>query len=126
MPDREPTYEDILFVALLRPATKFGVPTVGILMNLVGSVLFGAWAGLVVRFSLLYAVAVFGVVHFLMRHLTDKDHNMFRIKMLWMETKGRSIASFELWGGSTLTPLPSRWPRKAVDLPVNIGWDDGT
>jgi type IV secretion system protein VirB3 len=117
--------EDCLYLALTRPAMRAGCPVVGLMLNLSGSVLFAAWAGLLVRFSLFYGLALFVVVHFVMRILVERDHNIFRIKLLWMETKGRSLAAFELWGGSTLTPLTSRWPRKAADLPISIGWDDG-
>lgn len=125
MANEPPQLEDILFLALCRPAMKFGVPVVGLLINLSGSVMFAAWAGLVVNFSLLYGALLFVAVHFIMRLLVERDHNMFRIKLLWVETKGRSLAAFEVWGGSTLTPLTRRWPRKPADLPISIGWDDG-
>jgi type IV secretion system protein VirB3 len=38
------------------------------------------------------------------RALVKHDHNMFRILLAWVETRGRSRNS-AYWGGGTLTPL---------------------
>ncbi len=51
------------------------------------------------------AYALVGVVfHFIFRTLVKHDHNMFRILISWIETRGRS-RSAAYWGGATLSPL---------------------
>lgn len=51
------------------------------------------------------AYALVGVVfHLIFRALVKHDHNMFRILLAWVETRGRSRNSF-YWGGATVSPL---------------------
>jgi type IV secretion system protein VirB3 len=51
------------------------------------------------------AYALVGVVfHFVFRALVKHDHNMFRILIAWVETRGRS-RNVSYWGGATLSPL---------------------
>ncbi|WP_409527378.1 type IV secretion system protein VirB3 [Rhizobium sp. BK109] len=51
------------------------------------------------------AYALVGVVfHFIFRTLVKRDHNMFRILISWIETRGRS-RNAAYWGGASLSPL---------------------
>jgi type IV secretion system protein VirB3 len=51
------------------------------------------------------AYALVGVVfHLIFRALVKHDHNMFRILLAWIETRGRS-RNGAYWGGASLTPL---------------------
>lgn len=51
------------------------------------------------------AYALVGIMfHFIFKALVKHDHNMFRILLGWVETRGRARNGF-FWGGSSLTPL---------------------
>ena len=90
--------EDILFLACTRPAMIGGVTMEAMGLNVMLTTILYITAG-----SLAYALV--GVVfHFLFRTLLKHDHNMFRILLSWIETRGRS-RNTSYWGGATLTPL---------------------
>jgi len=120
-PDRA-NIEDTLFVALLRPAMMFGVPATGCMLNVTGSIIVSSWLGMGSWHILAWMIVLLPSIHMLMRYAVSRDHNWFRTRLLFVETKGRS--STAMWGGSSLTPLPTRWPSKAVDMPVGIGSGD--
>lgn len=123
--DNRAALEDMLFLALQRPAMKWGVPIVGLMVNLTVSFISGAWAGLLMGhnwYMFPWFVCVAGAVHLLLRHASNRDHNLLRCKSLWIETKGKSSLK-EWWGGSSLSPLPTRWPTRASDFAINL---DGT
>jgi type IV secretion system protein VirB3 len=111
--------EDILFLALTRPAMLWGVPAVGCLLNISCSMIAGAWLGMGSYMILVWWVVLIAPIHLTMRVLTAIDHNAFRTKMLWLETKASSAAS-QRWGGSSLSPLPTRWPTKAREIPISV------
>ncbi|MBP2449211.1 type IV secretion system protein VirB3 [Rhizobium leguminosarum] len=94
-----PTLEDdTLFVACTRPAMIAGVTMEAMGVNIMLTTIFYITAG-----SIAYALS--GVVfHFLFRALVTHDHNMFRILIAWIETRGRS-RNAGYWGGATLSPL---------------------
>lgn len=117
--------EDTLFLALTRPAMMWGVPSVGCLLNVTGSIIVGSWLGIGSWRVLAWIAFLMPSVHFAMRWAAARDHNLFRTKLLYLETKGRSGGT-ALWGGSSLTPLPGRWPRRAAELPISIGADTGS
>lgn len=51
------------------------------------------------------AYALVGIVlHLCLRTLVKHDHNMFRILVAWVETRGRT-RNGAVWGGATVTPL---------------------
>jgi type IV secretion system protein VirB3 len=51
------------------------------------------------------AYALVGIVfHLVFRALVKHDHNMFRILLAWIETRGRA-RNAAYWGGATLSPL---------------------
>ena len=90
--------EDTLFLACTRPAMIAGVTMEAMGINVMLTNILFIMAG-----SLKY-VAVGIVIHFVFRSIIKYDHNMFRILMAYLNTKGRCLnASF--WGGSSLSPL---------------------
>ncbi len=92
--------QETLFVALTRPAMKFGVPFEGYIANLFGSIGFAIAMG---RFPYMFVGLV---IHWVMREMTARDHNIFRVYKLWLATKGRATGD-----GSPLSSLPWRLVR---------------
>ena len=90
--------EDTLFIACTRPAMIAGVTMEAMGINVMMTTIFYLAAG-----SVAYALVGF-VFHFVFRALVKHDHNMFRILLAWVETRGRSRNS-AYWGGATLSPL---------------------
>ncbi|MBB3299874.1 type IV secretion system protein VirB3 [Rhizobium sp. BK077] len=90
--------EDILFLACTRPAMIAGVTMEAMGVNVMLTTILYITAG-----SIAYALV--GVVfHFIFRTLVKRDHNMFRILISWIETRGRS-RNAAYWGGASLSPL---------------------
>jgi len=90
--------EDILFLACTRPAMIAGVTMEAMGVNVMLTTILYITAG-----SIAYALV--GVVfHFIFRRLVKHDHNMFRILISWIETRGRS-RNAAYWGGASLSPL---------------------
>ncbi|WLS04922.1 type IV secretion system protein VirB3 [Shinella oryzae] len=90
--------EDTLFIACTRPAMFAGVTIEAMGVNVIVTTIFYLAAGSV-------AYALVGVVfHFLFRALVKHDHNMFRIAIAWVETRGRSRNTVH-WGGTSISPL---------------------
>lgn len=90
--------EDTLFLACTRPAMIVGVTMEAMGINIMLTTILYITAG-----SIAYALV--GVVfHFVFRALVKHDHNMFRILIAWVETRGRS-RNASYWGGATLSPL---------------------
>lgn len=90
---------DILFLALTRPAMKFGVPFEALLINALMTINIG----IILGSPLYWALGI--VIHFPMRVIASKDHNFFRVYRLWFETKAQALKT-SAWGGSMLSPLP--------------------
>ncbi|TPN81027.1 type IV secretion system protein VirB3 [Mesorhizobium sp. CU2] len=99
MASARPTLEeDTLFIACTRPAMIAGVTMEAMGVNIMLTTILFIVAG-----SIAYALV--GVAfHLLFRALVKHDHNMFRILLAWVETRGRSRNS-AYWGGASLTPL---------------------
>lgn len=90
--------EDTLFLACTRPAMIAGVTMEAMGLNIMLTTILYITAGSI-------AYALIGVVfHLVFRALVKHDHNMFRILLCWIETRGRS-RNASYWGGSTLSPL---------------------
>jgi type IV secretion system protein VirB3 len=116
---RRAALEDTLFLALCRPSMMLGVPSVGLMLNVTGSIIVSAWIGMGSWRILMWMVILMPTVHLIMRFAVAKDHNLFRTKLLMIETKGRS--GFDnFWGGSSVTPIPAVWPRKSRDLNISV------
>ena len=90
--------EDTLFLACTRPAMIAGVTMEAMGVNIILTTILYIVAG-----SIAYGLV--GVVfHFIFRSLVKHDHNMFRILLAWIETRGRS-RNGAYWRGASLTPL---------------------
>jgi type IV secretion system protein VirB3 len=90
--------EDTLFLACTRPAMIAGVTMEAMGINIMLTTILYIIAGSI-------AYALIGVVfHLVFRALVKHDHNMFRILLAWIETRGRS-RNTSYWGGTTLSPL---------------------
>ncbi|MBZ9764780.1 type IV secretion system protein VirB3 [Mesorhizobium sp. CA8] len=112
MASARPTLEeDTLFIACTRPAMIAGVTMEAMGVNIMLTTILYILAG-----SIAYALV--GVAfHLLFRAVVKHDHNMFRILLAWVETRGRSRNS-AYWGGATLTPLrlARRFDERDLDL----------
>ncbi|AUW45858.1 type IV secretion system protein VirB3 [Rhizobium leguminosarum] len=98
MPTAVAIEEDFLFLACTRPAMIAGVTMEAVGVNVMLTTILYITAG-----SIAYALV--GVVfHLIFRTLVKHDHNMFRVLIAWIETRGRS-RNAAYWGGSTLSPL---------------------
>lgn len=102
--------KETLFLALTRPAIVpyLGVPFEALMLNLMLSFFVGLWGGNP------FLWGVFVIIHFPMRVIASIDPNFFRLGRLWLLTKGQSVGS-DIWGGSMLSPLPSRLSKHAKD-----------
>lgn len=98
MPDKVTLEEDTLFLACTRPAMIAGVTMEAMGANVMMTTILYIIAG-----SIAYAL-VGVVLHLIFRALVKHDHNMFRILLAWIETRGRS-RNGAYWGGASLTPL---------------------
>ncbi|MBB4300563.1 type IV secretion system protein VirB3 [Rhizobium leguminosarum] len=90
--------DDTLFLACTRPAMIAGVTMEAMGVNIMLTTILYITAG-----SIAYALVRI-VFHVLFRALVKHDHNMFRILIAWIETRGRS-RNAAYWGGATLSPL---------------------
>ncbi|EGR2205549.1 MULTISPECIES: type IV secretion system protein VirB3 [Vibrionaceae] len=89
---------DPLFVAATRPAMKWGVTLDGIIIGggLVGIAMIGTGN----PFTLLLYLPIHGVMYL----LCLRDPRTFRLILLWVGTKMKSLG-WRHWGASTATPL---------------------
>jgi type IV secretion system protein VirB3 len=100
---------DTLFLACTRPALLWGVPHEAAVLNgMATMILF-----VLVKHPLYLSIGV--VLHFIARQLVSHDYNMFSVLRLWINTKGRA-KNVEWWGGSSVSPLPTRPARKAGEV----------
>lgn len=107
--DEEKVNTDTLFLALTRPPLKWGVPYDGFRLNIIGTFVAGMFLGS----PLYWFVGI--LVHLPMRWITSRDHNAFRVRRLWLETKGNAVGS-DLWGGASLAPLPVWSTKKPTEV----------
>ncbi|NVD39744.1 type IV secretion system protein VirB3 [Ensifer sp. HO-A22] len=90
--------EDTLFLACTRPIMVAGVTMEAMAINVMLTTILFIAAG-----SIVYA-PVGVVLHLAFKALVKHDHNMFRVLVACVETRGRA-RNAGLWGGSTVTPL---------------------
>jgi type IV secretion system protein VirB3 len=64
--------------------------------------------------SIVYALVALPI-HAICRITCQRDPNMFRLLLAWLETRGRARNS-QLWGGSSCTPLKLVRRYQARDL----------
>lgn len=104
--------EDPLFLACTRPAMWRGVPIEAVGLNMmVTTIVF-----VVMGNPLWMTVGI--AVHAATRVLVARDPNVFTTLRLWVETKGRA-RNIELWGGSSVSPLPLRAARHPREIRVH-------
>jgi type IV secretion system protein VirB3 len=90
--------EDTLFLACTRPAMIGGVTMEAMGINMIFTTILFIVAGSV-------AYALVGLVsHVIFKAIVKHDHNMFRVLLGWIETRGRA-RNAGFWGGSSLTPM---------------------
>ncbi|MBM3093777.1 type IV secretion system protein VirB3 [Ensifer sp. T173] len=87
--------EDTLLLACTRPIMVAGVTMEAMAINVMLT--------FIVAGSIVYAL-VGVVLHLAFKALVKHDHNMFRVLVACIETRGRARNAV-LWGGSTVTPL---------------------
>lgn len=98
MSERITLEEDTLFLACTRPAMIGGVTMEAMGINMIFTTILFIVAGSV-------AYALVGLVfHVIFKAIIKHDHNMFRVLLGWIETRGRTRNSW-FWGGSSLTPM---------------------
>lgn len=98
MSERIALEEDTLFLACTRPAMIGGVTMEAMGINMIFTTILFIVAGSV-------AYALVGLVfHVIFKAIVKHDHNMFRVLLGWIETRGRA-RNTGFWGGSSLTPM---------------------
>lgn len=98
MTERITLEEDTLFLACTRPAMIGGVTMEAMGINMIFTTILFIVAGSV-------AYALVGLVfHVIFKAIVKHDHNMFRVLLGWIETRGRA-RNGGFWGGSSLTPM---------------------
>jgi type IV secretion system protein VirB3 len=90
--------EDTLFLACTRPAMIAGVTMEAMGINVIVTCLVFILAGNI------FYVLVGIIFHMILRGLCKYDHNMFRVLVNYLETKGR-CRNTKFWGGSSVSPL---------------------
>jgi len=91
---------DLLFVAATRPPTRWGVPYLAILINMVLTMeIF-----LMVKNPLILLMAL--PIHGVCMLLCSRDARIFELGMLWAQTRMPGIAgNLFAWKGNTYSPL---------------------
>ena len=97
---------DILFVAATRPPTRWGVPYLAILVNMVFTMEFFLMAKN--PLVLLLAIPIHGVCVL----LCMRDIRFFELALLWTQTRLPALAAnVRAWKANSYSPLPIDLPR---------------
>jgi len=123
--DERRMMQDTGFLALQRPAMIYGVPYIGCVLNLAINVDFGAWFGLACGhrwWMFLWWVSVAPAIHLVMKGICNRDHHLFRIFQLWLQTKAASPTNGG-FGGPSLAAFSTR--HKPDDFSVSLSWRNG-
>lgn len=97
--EQEELKQDTLFVALTRPAMFHGVPAEATLLILFVSGIF-----LIATGNPIYMICLAVASFFSIRLIVRKDYNMFRLLLLYSNTKLK-CRNRMFWGGSSYSPL---------------------
>jgi len=91
---------DLLFVAATRPPTRWGVPYLALLINMVVTMeIF-----LMVKNPLMMLLAV--PIHGVCMLLCSRDARFFELAMLWAQTRMPALAgNLWVWKGNSYSPL---------------------
>ncbi len=99
---------DILFVAATRPPTRWGVPYLALLFNMV--VTMEIFLSAKNPLLLLLALPIHGVCML----LCARDIRFFELAMLWSQTRMPSLAgNLQSWGANSYSPLMLDAPNRA-------------
>ena len=91
---------DVLFVAATRPPTRWGVPYMALLINMVMTM----EVFLLIRNPLILLLAI--PVHGVCMLLCSRDARIFELAMLWAQTRMPGIgANLFAWKGNSYSPL---------------------
>jgi len=99
--------KDALFVAVTRPAMKWGVTMDAII---VGG---GLTSIIFIGTGSLMAIFLYPVIHGAMFLLCYKDPRMINLFMLGLQTKGRSLGRRH-WGAATASPVINTRPKRRI------------
>jgi type IV secretion system protein VirB3 len=91
---------DLLFVAATRPPTRWGVPYLALLINMVVTMeIF-----LLVKNPLILLLAI--PIHGVCMLLCSRDARFFELAMLWAQTRMPALAAnLRVWKGNSYSPL---------------------
>ena len=91
---------DVLFVAATRPPTRWGVPYLALLVNMVVTM----ESFLLVKNPLLLLIAI--PIHGIFLLLCARDARIFELAALWAQTRMPALAgNLFAWKGNTYSPL---------------------
>lgn len=98
--DTEGLTADLLFVAATRPPTRWGVPYLALLINMVLTMeIF-----LMVKNPLMLLLAI--PIHGICMLLCSRDARFFELAMLWAQTRMPALAgNLFIWKGNSYSPL---------------------
>ncbi len=116
--------KNTLFLACTRPALYAGIPIEACAFSLffcVGTfTASGMFVGNGLFAGILRVVWLFvsgTLCYVTCRLLTARDHNIFRVLWIWVQTKGRTSRNAAFWGGSSTSPVPVKRSRKRQEIP---------
>ncbi len=109
--------KDMLFLGITRPATKWGVPAEGFIINFLGCFLLYLWVAQANAVSIrgVVCLALGPAIHFVMRAAMSIDHNMFRIFRLFLVTR-----HIQLTGVSVLWAMHGRKRTPAAEVGSSV------
>jgi type IV secretion system protein VirB3 len=97
---------DVLFVAATRPPTRWGVPFIALLCNMVLTM----ETFLMVKNPLILLLAI--PLHGVFMLLCARDVRFFELASLWAQTRLPGyLANLRAWGGNSYSPLTVDPPR---------------
>ena len=98
---------DVLFVAATRPPTRWGVPYLALLINMVVTMeIF-----LLVKNPLIWLLAI--PIHGVCMLLCSRDARFFELATLWAQTRMPGLAAnLRAWKGNSYSPLALDPPRR--------------
>lgn len=102
--------EDVLLIAMTRPATFMNIPleAAGMIM-VIGMVAFGATQ------NMFWGMALAGPLYFASLAIVRYDMNAFRLLSLYARTRygpGTSKATWKIWGGNSFSPTAVHLARR--------------
>lgn len=102
-----------------------GVPLIGFSMNISLNILFGGWFG---YFSghrywmFLWWLSLIPAIHLIMKEICNRDHHLFRIIELWLDTRARNPLE-TAFGAPSMPAFAYEFPRKYNDFHVSLTRD---